>query len=500
MANAPTSITSSLPGRLLALLPGFIALSLLAGLPSAPRAYEPVDPSFGSDDPPTREIGVVALGDEYDPAAWMVELGDLYREATVEIVGDAQLAGRLERTLVPADAQRLPDTLDDLPDRIDRGVEAFFVHGNEAGLEELTALFERALDHPAILARRPDLASAVFRAGTVLVRAYRDLDRPRGARGVARDLYRHLPGREPSLAVATRSDLKFFFVERAHVAKTGAELTVEAVGASDCTRFINGTTVDERTLTVAAETTHYLALRCGDRWGPVREITLEPGEYATAPLAERPPLSYGLRRSTYRQRRRTARYLRLVAHYGDVSEVVGVGRPADGGDDAPFVAMRIAPDGNATWASVSDRADVDRAIAELMPALEADPLPRRQAPLESFPWQDFALIGGGATTLVGGAILGALTETGAVGRPCRGDARTACATSLLTRRPTRRLRLARAGYLSALAAGAGLTTWGLVRQMRRHPPDSDDELTARHPQISVLPRPAGATIGIRFGW
>jgi hypothetical protein len=469
-------------------LAGVIVLSVVAGTSEA-TAYAPVEPSVVDDDPPERQIGVVALGDTAEPPAWMVEVDDLFEDRSVdpEIVGDAHLAQRLERHRVPGEQGPLPEALAELPGQIEHGIEQFFVRGNDSAIEALTRVFERGIDHLPALARRPGLAATVYRAGTVLVRAYRNLGRSEGARGVARDLYRHLPGREPSLATATRDDLKFFYVERAHVAKTGAELTIEVVGASDCERYVNGTRVKERTVTVSSEMNHYLAARCDGEWGPVWRLRPRPGEYATVPLSATGPLEYTLRESTYRQRRRAADYLRLIAHWSGVSEVVAVGQPTTATGEGPYLVMRVAPDGSAAWAEVPRRADVDRAMTELLPTLDAEPLVATDTRLPTtLDWRDIALLGGGTTTLLGGTLAGALVETGTLGST---DSRAA--------RP--RLHLHRAAYLTTVATGIGLTTWGIVRQLR-HDRRDQPELTAQRPRISIQPTPTGASATLQFTW
>ena len=471
MHSAQSSTTAAY--RLRAVWMLAIVLATLVARVAGAEAYQPPERS-GEDLP--REVAVVSLG-ATTPTTWVVHLAEVFDEGDYAILHGEHLRGRLERRRVTERDTDRQARLDRLAGAFDDGIAAFHRNGNEAGIEQLATPFEEALNHPQAFAHRPRFARKLFEAGMVLVRAYRDLGREEGARGVARDLYRYLPGLEPSLARARLADIHFYYRERAAVAATGAKLTVRIAGDADCRPFVNGTPIRGRSAKVDSDRTHFVALRCGESWGPIWRVDLRPGEYATVPISQLAPHTFELAGATTRDRRRAAETLEVVTHWAEVSETIGIGRPADG-QDAPYVVMRVPEDGEVTWSEVDNREAIGRAVRRLLPGVASDPIPAEVAD-PSNRWLDWALVAGGAAGLMGGSTLAAVTEARRGNPP--------------------KMTSVRAAYVTTLTVGAGLTTWGLLRHLGREPADAAEH-TAQRPRISVEPMGKGAKATVEFTW
>lgn len=499
MRRAESSTTAASLLRAGWILVVFLA-TLLAWMATA-EGYRPAEEGSGDE---RRQLAVVSLG-ERTPTTWVVEIADVLDEGRFEIVHGEQLRGRLRRRQVTQLEPGVDERIDQLAGALKRGIAKFHGTGNETAIEALATPFEQAIRQPQAFARRPAFAERLFRAGMILVRAYRNLGETEGARGIARDLYRYLPGLEPSLAQARLEDIHFYYRERAAVAATGAKLTMPVAGDASCRPYLNGTPISGGDAKVDSDHTHVVSTRCGDEWGPIWRVDLRPGEYATVPVSQRAPRRVELANWSRRGRRRVSQYLRVITHWTDVSATIGIGRPPSD-DGAGYVAMRVPADGEATWSTVDERGDVTPALRRLLPGVALQsPSERSAGGSDAKRWLDWTLVAGGSAGLAAGATFAALTEARAGRLPCASGGRFPFTRSLVARPESctqaqrRDLRLQRAGYVTTLLAGASLTTWGLLRNLQREPIEAAEQ-TARGPRISVQPVHRGAKAVLEFSW
>jgi len=420
-----------------------------------------------------RQVAMVALDDGTDSGALMHTVSNLLDRAEYDVVAGQRLAGALDARRADPVSERVAAKFRGIANVIGEGVRSFFYKGNETVVEKLTPVFDLGMGHPEVLVRRPDFADQIFQAGVVLVRAYINLDRREDAAAVAQLLARRLPGKEPAPSTAPPDIIRFFRKQRKTVADGGAELQVEKVGADDCTSYVNGSAVDNRTLTVAAEEPYYLTVECGDTQSPVWKRAFEPGERATVPVSAREPLAVAMTDTNFRERKRAEAYLRLVSYWTGIPEVLGVKQPTAETEGDAVLVVRVGADGSADWSDTSRTGEVNQAIARVMPDYQT-PGGVAESGGGRMRWLDWTLAAGGVTFLAGGAAGGVVTENRARQIRCSTGAAGSCAgVSLLEfdspgelRRAERQVNLARAGYISGLAVGAGLTTWGVWRLLR----------------------------------
>ncbi|MFB6352171.1 MAG: hypothetical protein ABEN55_01170, partial [Bradymonadaceae bacterium] len=449
-------------------------------------------------------IAVVSLGST-TATTWVVEVADVLDDGSFAIVHGEQLRGRLNRSRVRGLAPGAEQRIDQIAETLQKGIARFHDQGNEAAIEELATPFERALEHPEAFAHRPAFARRLFRAGMILVRAYRNVGETEGARGIARDLYRYLPGLEPSLAEARLEDIHFYYRERAAVAATGAKLTLRIAGEPDCRPYLNGTPIAGGVGKVDSDRTHFATVRCGTAWGPIWRVELRPGEYATVPISQYPPREFELGSSADRSRRRATQYLRVITHWGGVSATIGIGRPS-GADGGAYTVMRVPEDGDPTWSRVADRERIASVLRHLMPSVPVtSPPPSAAGPPDGNRWLDWTLVATGSAGITAGATLAALTESHASQLPCNfgGDSPVNRPIGLSSRpcnsSRRRRLTSARVGYTAALVASAGLTTWGLLRHLARDRAEAAEH-TAQGAQIRIQPIGRRARVTLDISW
>jgi len=481
---------------------GWVAAVFLATLVAWAASAEGARPAEEEGGEELREIAVVSLG-ATTATTWVVEIEDVLDDGHFAIVHGEQLQGRLTRRRVGGVPPGAESRLDEVESALQDGIARFHGRGNEAAIEALATPFERGLTHPEAIAQRPAFAERLFRAGMILVRAYRNLGETEGARGIARDLYRYLPGLEPSLAEAKLEDIHFYYRERAAVAATGAKLTLPVAGEPDCRPYLNGTPLEGGFTKVDSDRTHFASVRCGTGWGPIWRVELRPGEYATVPISQDPPRQFELAPAADRSLRRAAEYLRVVRHWAGVSATVGIGRPGEA-DGAPYVIMRAPEDGEVRWTRVDKRGQIEPALRHLLPSVTEQPVAAIDASVDRRRWLDWTLVGAGGAGLTAGVALAAAAETGR-GGPCGAAARSpvpgapVMASDGCDGPRTRRLTAGRIGYTAAFVAGAGLTTWGLWRHLRRDSVEAAEH-TAMGPRIRVRPIGEGAEVSFQFAW
>jgi hypothetical protein len=487
------------------------AVALFAAASPAVAATTDGDQDPGVDS--SRQVAVVALDDSTEVGALMKSTSQLLDRKKYDVVAGERLASRLEEHQTESIPESLSTKFAGISNTIGDGVKSFFYKGRQTTVEKLTPIFDLGMGHPEVLARRPDFAEQIFQAGLVLVRAYRKLDQIENAEAAASLLVRRMPGREPSPSFAPPNIIRFFREQREALADKQTRLTVEKVGHDDCVTYVNGNSVEGRNdpLVVAPGESYYLTLECGHDSTPVWKTSVEAGDHATVPVSGADPLDFTMENANFRQRKLAEAHLRLIAHWTEISRVIGVFSPTDEAEDGESVLVaRVDHGGEATWSDTVDRAEIRGAVARVMPELDpeaaAETAPAASRRDTRAGWLDWTLVGVGAAGLAAGTYVGVTTERRARRVQCGTGARTDCAgiqplefdSDAEASRAEREINMARATYIGALAAGAGLTTWGIIRLATR--PDRPPERAARPPQFGVTPTPDGPRVFFHTRW
>ncbi len=464
-------------------------------------------------DEPAPRVAVVALDDTTEVGALTKSTSALLDAEKYDVVAGERLERQLDEHRAPEISDELASKFAGLANTVGDGVKSFFYKGNETAVERLSPIFDLGMGHPEVLARRPDFAEQIFQAGLVLVRAYRRLEQQDNAEAAASLLVRRMPASDPAPSTAPPKIIRFFEAQREALAERETRLAVEQVGNDgDCTTYVNGSTLEEtdRTLVVAPDEPYYLRLECGRAETPVWKTTLPAGETTRVPISGRDPLAFSMVRANFRQRRLAEAHLRLVAHWTGIDRVLGVYGVPDSSEEKSALVVHVGPDGDANWSDTVDRGEIRGAIARVMPELDPDATPERAAvprrQTDRAHWLDWTLTGLGAVGLTGGTYLAVVTERRARRIQCATGARSDCDglaplqfdTSAEADRAEREVNGARAGYIAALAAGAGLATWGIVRLATR--PDARPERATRSPRLGLAPTPRGPRIFLQTDW
>ncbi|MFB6352172.1 MAG: hypothetical protein ABEN55_01165 [Bradymonadaceae bacterium] len=415
----------------------------------------------------------------------------------------SNLLDRVEQRRAEPVSERVAAKFSGIANVIGEGVRSFFYKGNETVVEKLTPVFDLGMGHPEVLARRPDFADQIFQTGVILVRAYINLEQREDAAAVAQLLARRLPGMEPAPSTAPPNIIRFFREQRKAVADGGATLRVEKVGADDCTSYVNGSAVGNRALTVAAEEPYYLTVECGDTESPVWKRAFEPGEEATVSVSAGEPLEIAMKNANFQERKRAEDYLRLVSEWTGIPQVLGVKQPTAETEGDSVLVVRVGADGEASWSDTSRGGEVNQAIARVMPDYQPAGSASNRAAGGRHRWLDWTLAAGGVAILAGGTAGGVLTENRAHRIQCSTGAASSCAgvtllefdNSAELRRAERQVNTARAGYISALAVGAGLTTWGTWRLLQK---PKKETKRASNMRLQPGPGPVGVSVHVRW--
>lgn len=498
-----------------------LAVSLVVGvLAAADASAESGGEASGGDaEETTRRVAVVSFDEGTQAGALIESVSELLDRAKYEVIAGSELRRRLGERQAGEVSDEVASKFAGISNRIGDGVKSFFYKGNETAVEELTPIFDLGMGHPEVLVRRPDFAEQIFQAGIVLVRAYKNLEREEDARAVVRRLARTLPGRKPSPSTAPPSIIRFFEDEREKVAKEGTRLELQTIGDEDCEAYVNGTSVGDETLAVAAGESYYVTLECGSRVAPVWQTTLEAGEHAKLPVSSQDPLEFTMENGNFQNRKRAEDYLRLISFWSGIPQTLGVKQqdaPGEsGGEGEGVLVVRVDGSGDATWSDTRKSEEIRRAITRVLPdygSVDSADSGAGAAVAERDSgdnrWVDWVMVGGGAALIGTGALLTVTTErrarqvqcspdTGADPGNCRDVEVLRFDDDAEIEKAEREVAWARVGYWSAFAAGAGLAGWGIFRLATRDSHADDETADA---QFMASPRPDGASVGVQVRW
>jgi len=463
-----------------------------------------------------REIAVLSFDEGTEAGALMETVSEELDRAQYDVVAGDALDERLRERQHREVPKEVAADFAGIADEIGDGVKSFFYKGNETAVEELTPIFDLGMGHPEVLVRRPDFAEQIFQAGIVLIRSHRNLNNDGKARAVARQLVRNLPGREPSPSTAPPGTIRFFRTQLEKLNDRGTKLGVEKVGSDKCTAYLNGTQVGTSMYTVAPGEAYYLRLECGTAGAPVWRIQIPEGEHVTAPIAGQSPREFTMTGGDFTSRRRAENYLRLVRFWTEIPQVLGVERKTPADSSEGVLVVRVDAEGEATWSDTQDRGEIRRAISRVMPDYEVgaspapDPGTGAPARRDSGRWVDWTLVGVGAAGIAGGVIGTILTEsrareircspdTGGTPDDCSGVETVRFDNSDEIDSAEQEVTLARIGYISAYAVGAGLATWGALRLVDRGP-ERAGAADGVEKRFAVTPRTDGVAAQFQMRW
>ena len=233
---------------------------------------------------------------------------------------------------------------------------------------------------------------------------------------------------------------------------------------------------------------------CGREAAPVWRLRVQAGESVTVPLSEKSPLRFVMKDGSYRQRRLAEKYLQVVSFWAAMPRVLGVNRSIAEDTEESVLVVRVATDGTSQWSDSANAVEISRALARVLPeyreggvsdAAASTPQARRDTD-----WLGIGLLSGGGLAILGGSVFAILTErrarqvrcsTGS-SADCEGVERLSLDSPSDVAEAESEINLARAGYISAIAVGAGLAGWGAWRMLT--------ETTSERQRVEVQVGPA----------
>ena len=320
------------------------------------------------------------------------------------------------------------------------------------------------------LATRPDLVPQFFEAGLIVLRAYQGLKRPEDVKATANLLARLFPALSPSLKTAPPDVLELMRKSKANVVeKAGAKVGIRIEGDAKCTRYLNGTAIQDGSYPVAPETPLYIFAECDGHRSDVWELRVQPGRNVVVPLVPNYGDQFKMSDDSFQSRRDAEVVLQSIAFWGGFEEVVGLRQPATQ-NTAPTLFGHLR-EGHVTWTETRDVPAFVGYVESTFDVRVSDTAP---APTSNVDWVAWSLVGGGALTAAGGVVLVLLANQkaqdivcsgSAVEKPsaadCDGSFAPLTEAEFNSQRST--ANAMRVGGFTAIGAGAALLTWGLWR-------------------------------------
>ena len=320
-------------------------------------------------------FGVMAL--DNDPASGEVAaaVAAVLRKSGYEVASPLDLERALSGHRAGAPAPDLSERFAAIPERMREGTQAFFYGAHAKAIEALTPAFNLGVAHPEVLARRSDIASLVYEAGTILLRAHQEERDTANARAVAALLARVFPTQLPSTRTSPPEIQDYVRAVRAEELGEATSIRLISVASrSGCPLTVNGLPA-RANQEYAADPGRALYIKADCGIGDemfVWSYTPKPGVAQNVPVLDGAPLSVGMKNAALPERETAERHMRFVRTWGEVDVLIGVSEGATARTGETSLLARVERDKKPIWSDTGDRETLTKILPRLLSEFELD--------------------------------------------------------------------------------------------------------------------------------
>lgn len=350
-----------------------------------------------------KSFAVVALDESPSSEALVQDITKTLNEGALSIKNQAELRQAVERSLVDPPREEVLERFRDAKGRLAKGIHSYFYESPEAAITQLAPLVEAGLEHPEMLAHHTELATIIYEAAVVLLRAYRSKEQSKELVALAESMAARFPSLLPNMQSATPEIISLVQEKKSALAAAKLNMQLRLVNARPgCQATINGAVANQGSYALAQGQPYFLRMDCGLQPKVWKLSPLAQGDIIV-PLTDGDPFAFQMRDASFESRDRVEQQLRFIAHWAKVDTLIGVSRTnATNQSEDSMLLARVEGGKAAIWNDGEGANAVNRVLSRMVPELNLSaPAPVKGKTSSSvWPWVG---VSAGALFAAGGA-------------------------------------------------------------------------------------------------